>query len=149
MVEYSTFINNIKAFFLSTGDFCFIGNQYPLDIIDDGYRVDLLLYHKRMLRRVAIDIYIGEFEPEYVGKMQYCLTVLDETIKPPGENPPIGIIICKSKTQMTVEYTLKGSNNPIGVMTYDDLPESMRSFLPSPAEIVSSESCAGDVSRNW
>ena len=77
--------------------------------------------------------------PEYVGKMQFYLAVLDDKMKLPEENPSIGIIICKSKDRTRVEYALKPSNAPIGMATYsyyDSLPEEMRSLLPSPDEIA-------------
>lgn len=88
---------------------------------------------------IAIELKIGEFEAEYAGKMQLYLTVLDEQIKLPDENPSIGIIICKSKDKTFVEYALKRSNVPIGVATYQlssSLPENMRELLPTPEEIV-------------
>jgi len=132
-------INNIRAFLSEMGgDFSFIGNQYHLDVADDDYYIDLLLYHRRLRCLIAIDLKIGEFIPEYAGKMQFYLTALDETVKLADENPSIGIIICKSKNRTRVEYTLKTSNKPIGVATYsfyESLPENMRSLLPSPDEI--------------
>jgi predicted nuclease of restriction endonuclease-like (RecB) superfamily len=133
-------INNIRAFLAEMGgDFSFIGNQYHLDITDDDYYIDLLLFHRRLRCLVALDLKIGEFKPEYVGKMQFYLTALDETMKLPEENPSIGIIVCKSKQRTRVEYTLKTSNKPIGVATYsyyDSMPENMRSLLPSPEAIA-------------
>jgi len=133
-------INNIRSFLSEMGgDFSFIGNQYHLDIADDDYYIDLLLYHRRLRCLIAIELKIGEFIPEYVGKMQFYLTALDETIKLPEENPSIGIIICKSKNRIKVEYTLKTANKPIGVATYsfyDNLPDEIRSLLPSPDEIA-------------
>jgi len=133
-------IKNIRAFLLEMGgDFSFIGNQYHIDFADGDSYIDLLLYHRRLRCLIAIDLKIGEFIPEYTGKMQYYLTALDETMKMPEENPSIGIIICKSKKRMRVEYALKESNKPIGVATYsfyESLPEDMRSLLPSPDEIA-------------
>jgi predicted nuclease of restriction endonuclease-like (RecB) superfamily len=133
-------INNIRAFLSEMGgDFCFMGNQYHLDVADDDYYIDLLLFHRRLHSLIAIDLKIGEFIPEYAGKMQFYLTALDETLKLPEENPSIGIIICKSKNRTRVEYTLKSANKPIGVATYsyyDTLPEDMKSLLPSPDEIA-------------
>jgi predicted nuclease of restriction endonuclease-like (RecB) superfamily len=133
-------IKNIRAFLIEMGgDFCFIGSQYHLDVADDDYYIDLLLYHRRLHCLIAIDLKIGEFKPEYAGKMQFYLTALDETVKLPDENPSIGIIICKSKNRTRVEYTLKSANKPIGVATYsyyDNLPEDVRSLLPSPDEIA-------------
>ena len=133
-------INNIRAFLAEMGgDFSFIGNQYHLDVADDDYYIDLLLYHRRLRSLIAIELKIGEFKPEYAGKMQFYLTALDETMKLPDENPAIGIIICKSKNRTRVEYTLKTTNKPIGVATYsfyESLPEEMQSLLPSPEEIA-------------
>jgi predicted nuclease of restriction endonuclease-like (RecB) superfamily len=133
-------VNNIRAFLIEMGgDFSFIGNQYHLDVADDDYYIDLLLYHRRLRCLIAIDLKIGDFKPEYAGKMQFYLTSLDETMKLPEENPSIGIIICKSKNRTRVEYTLKSTNKPIGVATYsyyDSLPEEVRSLLPSPDEIA-------------
>ena len=133
-------INNIRSFLSEMGgDFSFIGNQYHLDVADDDYYIDLLLFHRRLRCLIAIDLKIGEFKPEYAGKMQFYLTALDEKIKLPEENPSIGIIICKSKNRTRVEYTLKASNKPIGVATYsfyDNLPDEIRSLLPSPDEIA-------------
>ena len=88
---------------------------------------------------IAVELKIGEFKPEYAGKMQFYLTALDETMKLPDENPSIGIIICKSKNRTRVDYTLKTTNKPIGVATYsfcETLPEDMRAMLPSPDEIA-------------
>jgi YhcG PDDEXK nuclease domain len=86
-----------------------------------------------------IDLKIGEFTPEMAGKMQFYLSVLNETIKEKDENPSIGIIICKSKNRTIVEYALKDSNKPIGVATYsigEKLPERLQQLLPS-AEMLS------------
>jgi predicted nuclease of restriction endonuclease-like (RecB) superfamily len=133
-------INNIRAFLTEMGgDFCFMGNQYHLDVAADDYYIDLLLFHRRLRSLIAIELKIGEFIPEYAGKMQFYLTALDETLKLPEENPSIGIIICKGKNRTRVEYTLKSANKPIGVATYsytDTLPENMKSLLPSPDEIA-------------
>ena len=133
-------INNIRAFLIEMGgDFCFIGSQYHLEVDGDDYYIDLLLYHRRLRCLIVIDLKIGEFIPEFAGKMQFYLTALDETIKLPDENPSIGIIICKSKKRTRVEYTLKTTDKPIGVATYsfyNKLPEELRSLLPSPDAIA-------------
>jgi predicted nuclease of restriction endonuclease-like (RecB) superfamily len=133
-------VNNIRKFLVEMGgDFSFIGNQYHLDVADDDYYIDLLLFHRRLRCLIAIELKIGEFKPEYAGKMQFYLTALDETMKLPEENPSIGIIICKSKNRTKVEYALKPSNKPIGVATYsayENLPENLRSLLPTPEEIA-------------
>ena len=82
---------------------------------------------------------IGEFIPEYVGKMKFYLTALDENVKLSDENPSVGIIIYKNKKRTRVEYTLKDMNKPIGVATYhlfDTLPENMKTLLPTPEETM-------------
>ena len=133
-------INNIRAFLIEMGgDFSFIGNQYHLDVADEDFFIDLLLYHRRLRCLIAIDLKTGNFKPEYAGKMQFYLTAIDEIMKLPEENPSIGIIVCKNKNRTKVEYTLKATNKPIGVATYsyyDSLPEEMRSLLPSPDKIA-------------
>ena len=121
------------------GDYAFIGNQYHLIVGTKDLYIDLLLFHRRLKSLIAIDLKIGEFEAEYAGKMQLYLTVLDEQIKLPDENPSIGIIICKSKDKTYVEYALKQINAPIGVATYqlrNTLPEEVKEMLPEPEEIV-------------
>ena len=133
-------VNNIRAFLIEMGgDFTFIGNQYHLIAGNRDLFIDLLLFHRRLRSLVAVELKIGEFEAEYAGKMQLYLTVLDEQVKLPDENPSIGIIICKSKDKTYVEYALKQSNVPIGVATYklsNSLPEEMKEMLPAPEEIV-------------
>jgi len=134
-------IKNIRQFLLEIGpDFSFIGNQYKLPISDKEYKIDLLLFHRKLQSLIAIDLKIGEFEPEHKGKMEFYLTVLNDQIKLPHENPAIGIIICKSKDRTIVEYALKSATQPIGVATYsttNTLPEAYKDLLPATTEIAS------------
>ena len=136
----SAIIKKVRVFLIEMGgDFTYIGNQYYIDLADDECYIDLLLFHRRLRSLIAVDLKIGDFIPEFVGKMQYYLTVLDDKMKLPDENPSIGIIICKNKKRTRVEYALKSSNRPIGVATYsyyEYMPEEMRSLLPSPDEIA-------------
>ena len=133
-------VNNIRAFLVEMGgDFTFVGNQYHLVVGTRDLYIDLLLFQRRLRSLVAIELKIGEFEAEYAGKMQLYLSVLDEQIKLPEENPSIGIIICKSKDKTYVEYALRQTGAPIGVATYqlrNTLPEDMKKILPEPEEIV-------------
>jgi len=133
-------MKNLREFLIEMGGyFTFVRDQYHLDVTDEDYHVDLLLFHRRLRSLIAIELKIGEFKPEYIGKMQFYLTALDETVKLPDENPSIGIIICKSKHRTRVEYTLKTSSAPIGVATYStdgNLPDNLRALLPSPDEIA-------------
>jgi hypothetical protein len=100
------------------GMFAFVGSQYRLEISEKEYFIDLLLYHRRLKCMVAIELKVGEFLPEYVGKMQFYLATLDDLVRMTDENPSIGIILCKSKDKTIVEYALRESNKPIGVATY-------------------------------
>ena len=132
-------INKIRAFLNEMGsDFAFLGNQYKLEVDDEEYFIDILLYHRRLKSLIAIELKIGKFKPEYAGKMNFYLSVLNDTVKLPDENPSIGIIICKEKKRITVEYALKESNQPIGVATYkltESLPSDLKGLLPTPSEI--------------
>lgn len=131
---------NIRQFLIEMGgDFCFIANQFYLDLNGKDYKVDLLLYHRGLSSLVAIDLKIDEFEPEHTGKMSFYLSLLDNRVKKPHENPSIGIIICKNKDHTTVEFALKDVNKPIGVATYSitkSLPNELSAFFPSSEELV-------------
>jgi YhcG PDDEXK nuclease domain len=98
-----------------------------------------LLFNRRLRCLVAIELKIGDFKPEHKGKMEFYLEALDCQEKMEGENPPIGIIICRSKNKTVVEYALRTASRPIGVATYEivaALPEAYRSELPSPEAIA-------------
>jgi len=132
-------INSIRGFLAQMGtDFAFIGNQYKLKIDNEEYFIDLLLYHRRLRALIAIELKIGTFKPEYAGKMSFYLSILNDTVKLPDENPSIGIIICKEKNRTIVEYALKETNQPIGIATYKlskDLPQELKEYLPTASEI--------------
>ena len=131
-------VNNIKNFMMSLGnEFTFMGNQYRV-IVDEKERfIDLLFYHRRMRCMIAIELKNGEFQPEYAGKLNFYLSALDEYVKLPDENPSIGIILCRDKSNTEVEFTLRDMSKPLGVATYrsvDELPEHYRA-LPSADEL--------------
>jgi predicted nuclease of restriction endonuclease-like (RecB) superfamily len=132
-------MKNIKAFlFELVSDFTLIGNQYRLQVGNEDFYIDILLFHRRLKSLVAIELKTGNFKPEFAGKMNFYLAVLDDTIKLKDENPSIGIIICKSKNKTIVEYALKNNDGPIGVASYqlaNTLPTAYKNFLPTPEEI--------------
>ncbi|MCL1946409.1 MAG: PDDEXK nuclease domain-containing protein [Chitinivibrionia bacterium] len=112
-------VEKIKLFLLELGDgFTFIGNQYRLTLNNKEYFVDLLLFNRKIKSLIAIDLKIGTFEPEFVGKMNYYLGLLDEQVKMPDENPSIGIILCAEKDHIEVEVALRDFHKPIGVAEY-------------------------------
>jgi predicted nuclease of restriction endonuclease-like (RecB) superfamily len=132
-------IAKINKFLIEVnGMFAFIGNQFRIEINDKEFFIDILLYHRHLKCLVAIDLKVSEFKPEYVGKIQFYLSALDEKVKLPDENPSIGIIICKEKDRTIVEYALRDTNKPISVATYkvtSKLPKNLRNQLPSPEQI--------------
>jgi predicted nuclease of restriction endonuclease-like (RecB) superfamily len=120
------------------GQFAFVGSQFRLEVDEKEYFIDLLLFHRRLKCLVAVELKVGEFAPEFVGKMQFYLAALDTQVREKGENPSIGIILCKQKSRTIVEYALREAKKPIGVATYrivKQLPRELRGQLPSPAEI--------------
>lgn len=135
----SEIVLNIKNFIMSLGkDFAFIGNQHRFIVEDREYFVDLLFFNRQLQCLVAIDLKRGEFKPEYLGKMNFYLSALDDLIRLPHENRSIGIILCKSKKEKIVEYTLRDTSKPMGVATYKlatELPEKYRDILPNAEEL--------------
>ena len=123
------------------GDFTYIGNQYRILAGSEEYYIDLLLFHRRLQCFVVIELKTGRFKPEYKGKMEFYLNVLNDQYKHPYENDAIGIIICKSKNRLVVEYSLKNSVSQIGVASYSTspaLPNYYQEILPSPEKMENS-----------
>jgi len=132
-------IVRFKDFITELGlGFCFIGNQYKVTLSDKDYFIDLLFFHRKLRSLVAIELKVGAFIPEYAGKMNFYLNLLDDFVRLPDENPSIGIIICKDRNRFDVEYALKRTNSPIGVSGYkltQKLPTSLQKELPSIEEM--------------
>ena len=121
------------------GMFAFMGSQYRLEVDGKEFFIDLLLFHRRLRCLVAIELKVGEFLPEFVGKMQFYLAALDRQVRQEDENPSIGIILCKEKSRTIVEYALHDATKPIGVATYEitkTLPKALKGQLPSPKDIA-------------
>jgi len=133
-------IGRVEDFLRAMGGlFAFVGSQFRLEVEDEEYFIDLLLYHRRLRSLVAIELKIGKFQPEFVGKMQFYLRALDQQVRMEGENPSIGIVLCKEKKRTIVEYALHDTGKPIGVATYQivkRLPKELKGQLPSPEEIA-------------
>lgn len=132
-------IAKVNRFLVEMGGmFAFMGNQFRLEIDGDEFFIDILLYHRRLKCLVAVELKVGKFLPEHVGKMQFYLAALDDRVREQDENPSIGIILCKNKNRTTVEYALKESKKPIAVAQYritSDLPKNLRKELPSLEQI--------------
>jgi predicted nuclease of restriction endonuclease-like (RecB) superfamily len=129
---------NISKFLLELGKgFAFVGRQYPLQIGNKERKIDLLFYHLKMHCYVVIDLKMGEFEPEFAGKMNYYLSAVDDLLKTEIDQPSIGIILCKSKDNLDVEYALRDINKPLGIseFKFNELPNDLKSALPTVEEL--------------
>ncbi len=133
-------IERLQQFILELGyGFCFVGRQYRLALGRKEYFVDMLFYHRFLKALVAFDLKIGAFEPEYAGKMDFYLNVLNEKERGPDDQPAIGIILCAEKDDVEVEFALKTKNNPIGVAEYQlqaRLPAEFRGRLPTAKQLA-------------
>lgn len=127
--------NHIQNFLLELGaGFAYVGQQFKLKLGRKEYFLDLLFYHLYLRCFIVIELKLGEFQPEYAGKMNAYLNALNKEYKKPHDNPSIGIILCHSKDEIEVEYALQGLQHPIGVSEYKTmhtLPKNMRDKLPS------------------
>ena len=113
-------IQNLKDFILEIGkDFTFIGEEYRVQVGNHDYYIDLLFYHRGLSCLVAFELKIGEFKPEYVGKINLYLEVLDREVKKENENPSVGVILCASKDDEVVEFALSRSLSPTMVSEYN------------------------------
>jgi predicted nuclease of restriction endonuclease-like (RecB) superfamily len=132
-------IERLRDFILELGyGFCFIGRQHRLALGKKEYFIDLLFYHRFLKALVAFELKVGAFEPEYAGKMDFYLNLLNDTERGPGDQPSIGIILCAEKDDIEVEYALRTKTNPIGVATYvlqSKLPNEMKGKLPSARQL--------------
>ena len=110
---------NLRDFFLEFGrDLTFIGEEYPLTIGGDTFRIDLLFFHRRLQCLIAVELKVGKFLPEYVGKSLFYVAALDEQVRLPHENPSIGLILCRNVNQVQVRLALTPAAKKIGVATY-------------------------------
>jgi predicted nuclease of restriction endonuclease-like (RecB) superfamily len=128
-------VEKVKQFMLELGTgFSFIGNQYRLTLEDNEYFVDLLFFNRKLKCLVAVELKTGKFEPEYAGKMDFYLHLLNEQAKMDGENPPIGIILCSDKSGIVVEYALRSVKHAVGVAEYQitaKLPKELSKYIPT------------------
>ncbi|MDA3885779.1 MAG: PDDEXK nuclease domain-containing protein [Candidatus Delongbacteria bacterium] len=132
-------LNQVSKFLLELGaGFSFIGRQYKLEVGGDEFYMDLLFYHVKLHCYVVIELKTTKFKPEFSGKLNFYISVVDGIIKSKQDNPTIGILICKSKNNTVVEYSVKDINKPIGVSEYivtKKLPNEFKSTLPTIKEI--------------
>lgn len=118
-------------------DFAFMGQQFRLELDDKEYFVDILFYHRKLKSMIAIELKVNEFKPEYSQQLNWYLHLLDKTVKYPEDNASIGILLCKTKSHLTVEYALEIVNKPMGVATYSysQLPKEIAASLPNEEQL--------------
>ena len=133
-------IDHIRNFLLELGQgFAFIGNQYHIELEGEDYFLDLVFYHVKLKCYVVIELKTGKFKPEYAGKLNFYLNLMDRRIKDDTDNPTIGLILCEDKKGITVEYAIEGINKPMGVSQFkltETLPDQLKEYLPTPEEIT-------------
>ncbi len=132
-------LHQLERFLLELGQgFAFVGRQVRMETGDRDFYIDLLFYHLGLHCYVVIDLKKGEFKPEYAGKMNFYLTVVDDELRHPVDAPSIGLILCQDRNHIIAEYALRGSSKPIGISGYElvrSLPAALRSALPTVEEI--------------
>lgn len=118
-------LQRLKDFLIELGrDFCFVGSEYPLQVGGRDFALDLLFFHRGLNCLVAIELKVGRFEPEYLGKLGFYLEALDRDVKKPHEHPAIGVLLCASKDAEVVEYALSRSLSPALIAEYQtQLPD--------------------------
>jgi predicted nuclease of restriction endonuclease-like (RecB) superfamily len=133
-------VSRLQAFLLELGyGFCFVGRQHRIALGKKEYFIDLLFYHRFLKALVAFDLKVGPFEPEFAGKMDFYLNLLNDKERCPDDQPSIGIILCAEKDDVEVEYALRSKANPIGVAAYQlqsKLPGELKGKLPSAKQLA-------------
>lgn len=134
-------VKHIEKFLLELGEgFAFLGRQYHLQVEDQDFYIDMLFYHIKLRSFVVIELKSGQFKPEYAGKMNFYLSAVDDLLKHSGDNPSIGLILCRSKVGVLAEYALRDMTKPIGLAEYrleDSLPDDIKTSLPTIEELES------------
>lgn len=135
----NSMLDNISKFLMELGyGFAFLGKQKLLTVGGDDFYVDLVFFHTKLHCYFIVELKIDEFKPEYAGKLNFYLNAFNEQVKSPGDNPTIGLLLCKKSNKIVAEYSLMNINNPIGISNYkltEKLPNDIKKQLPSVKEI--------------
>ena len=141
-------VEHIRDFLLELGvGFAFVGSQYHLEVGEQDFYIDLLFYHLKLRCFVVIDLKMGDFQPEYSGKMNFYVSVVDDLLKHSADYPTIGIILCRTKNKAIAEYALRDVQKPIGISTHrisTELPAPLKQQLPS-VELLKQELNKADI----
>jgi predicted nuclease of restriction endonuclease-like (RecB) superfamily/predicted nucleotidyltransferase len=148
-------VQHITQFLLELGaGFAFMGRQVPLQVGERDFFLDLLFYHARLHCYVVVELKTVDFEPEFAGKLNFYLKAVDEQLRREGDQPTIGLLLCKSKDRLVAEYALSDIQKPMGLSTYNlshTLPEALRGQLPSIEQLereLGLQTNDGDAAKN-
>ena len=134
-------VRHITRFLLELGSgFAFVGRQYRLEVNGDEFFIDLLFYHIRLKCYVVVELKATAFKPEHAGQLNFYLAAVDAQIKAEGDNPTIGLLLCKTQNRLVAEYALSGIDKPIGIAEYElvrALPEPLVTNLPTVEQLES------------
>ena len=134
-------IKYIEKFLLEMGSgFAFMGRQYHIEVAEKDFYIDILMYNTFLHRYLVIELKRNEFQPEYIGKLNFYCSAVDDLLCREGDNPTIGLLLCQSKDKIMAEYALRDIHKPIGISDYElneALPKDIKSSLPSIEEIES------------
>ncbi|MCC5843540.1 MAG: DUF1016 family protein [Verrucomicrobia bacterium] len=134
-------MDHLKDFLLELGaGFAFVGRQKRLEVEGEEYRIDLLFYHLRLRCYVVVELKAVPFDPAFVGQLNLYLSAVDDLLRHPDDKPSIGLLLCKSRKKLVVEYALRGLDTPMGVAEWktrltEELPDELKGSLPSIEEI--------------
>jgi predicted nuclease of restriction endonuclease-like (RecB) superfamily len=143
-------IRHIRKFLLELGKgFAYVGNQYNLNVDGDDYFLDLLFYNYHLHCFVIFELKIGDFKPEYAGKLNFYVNTVNEQIKGKSDNPTIGVLLCKTPNDTVIRFTLRGISTPLGVADYklaQSLPQKLKSQMPTVKELE--EALEGELKKS-
>lgn len=132
-------IERIKAVLVELGKgFSFVGNQYKINTDNNDYYIDLLFYHLDLRCYIVIELKITEFKPDYIGQLGFYVTAVNETLKKETDNPTIGLLLCKNKDRLTAKWSLKSTNVPIGISSFElnkYVPKDIIEKLPTEEDL--------------
>jgi predicted nuclease of restriction endonuclease-like (RecB) superfamily len=132
-------LKHLRNFLIELGvGFAFVGNQYHLEVGGDDFYLDLLFYHLQLRCYVVIELKTGKFKPEYAGQMNFYLSAVDDLLRHPDDQASIGLILCRDKNAIVVEYSLRGQTKPMGVAEYQltqALPDDLKGKLPTAEQL--------------
>src|SRR6266404_6693399 len=134
-------LNHVQKFLVELGvGFAFVGRQYPLEVSGEEFFLDLLFYHLRLRCFMVVDLKMEAFKPEFAGKMNFYLSAVDDQLRHNDDQPSIGLLLCKQRDRLIVEYALRDVKKPIGVAEWrtrlvESLPKKLQSSLPTVAQI--------------